>query len=78
MRSLAAVNSTNVRLISILWLLLTLSACGTTTTGNVVRAGDCPREQLRVCESFASERYCRCANPARVVRTLVTPGSIGW
>ena len=78
MRILSIIYSTNVRLISTLSLLLMLSACASTGAGNAVGASVCPPERLLVCESFASERKCRCSDTSRVVRSLTAIGPSGW
>ena len=70
-------NNTNVRLVAVLVLFLTLSACATTGTRADNTARYCPATQTLVCQSFGSERRCRCGDSTRMGRSLtrLDPGT---
>ena len=69
---------TNVRLISVLLLLVTLTACSTTGTRSVSAEAVCATNQILYCESYASERRCRCGDARPLALSPASFGPIPW
>lgn len=78
MSSLHPLNNTNVRLIAVFVLSLTLSACATTGTRADNTARYCTATQTLMCQSFGSERRCQCGDSTRMGRSLTTLGPATW
>jgi len=69
---------TNVRLISISLLLVTLAACSTTGNRNVSAEALCATNQILHCESYASERRCRCGDSTALALSPPSFGPLAW
>jgi hypothetical protein len=70
--------STNVRIVAASLLLLTLAACATSGTPRVRTEGACARNQMLICETFATERRCRCGDSTRLGLSTVGFGPVAW
>ena len=78
MNSAYLMNNTNVRLITVFLLFLTLSGCATTGSRVDNTARYCTATQTLMCQSFGSERRCQCGDSARMGRSLTAPGPATW
>jgi len=78
MSSIYPIKDTNVRLITVILLLLASSACSTTGLRGDNTAHYCAATQTLMCESFGTERRCQCGDSARIDRSLTAFGVTTW